>query len=376
MSKSNRVVLLISDQRIFPDHVNIDHYMNRIAKERVSSAIVSCCKVALLPYPCKEIDVNALTYALSDIDAIEIIYHDLFIDVNAMKSRIMSLINKYIYVDNKVNICCSFEALDPTDLDPTEYPSQNMDDLFKFYSKKDNENKKVAADTVTNDNHDKKSEEVRYKVIDEEPKKKPKEIIALIGSRKFIDTFKEVSDKLSSKGNIVFIPEIFCEDIENLDDKTIHSFEELYNLKIKMSNKVLVINKDGYIGKDTKREIDYAVSLGKPIEYYEPPIKKPIENPINVFKTDIKHCNNQKIITAAVNFVESSYKYMRPWAEITQEVLNGKLSTSLRNIYTDEGIAELSKRPIDELTPLEIMLLLYKKVIEHPDEYDIKELQK
>ena len=67
---------------------------------------------------------------------------------------------------------------------------------------------------------------------------------------------------------------------------------------------------------------------------------------------------------------------MRPWAEITQELLNGKIPSSLKNLLTDDAITELSKRPIDELTPLELMMLFYKKIMEHPDTYNIKELMK
>ena len=39
--------------------------------------------------------------------------------------------------------------------------------------------------------------------------------------------------------------------------------------KIDLADEVFVINKDGYIGESTKREIEYAKAKGKPIFYSE-----------------------------------------------------------------------------------------------------------
>ena len=44
--------------------------------------------------------------------------------------------------------------------------------------------------------------------------------------------------------------------------------------KIRMADTVLIINCEGYIGKQTQREIEFAKSLGKPIVYLEQPEDK------------------------------------------------------------------------------------------------------
>jgi len=36
-----------------------------------------------------------------------------------------------------------------------------------------------------------------------------------------------------------------------------------------MADEVLIINCEGYIGEQTKREIEFAKSLGKPVKYLE-----------------------------------------------------------------------------------------------------------
>jgi len=46
--------------------------------------------------------------------------------------------------------------------------------------------------------------------------------------------------------------------------------DELHFRKIDLADEVFVINKNGYIGKSTQKEIEYATKLGKPIKYLEP----------------------------------------------------------------------------------------------------------
>lgn len=48
---------------------------------------------------------------------------------------------------------------------------------------------------------------------------------------------------------------------------TVKLLKDLHFKRIEMADEILVINKDGYIGSDTKAEIDYAVNLGKKVAY-------------------------------------------------------------------------------------------------------------
>ncbi len=47
------------------------------------------------------------------------------------------------------------------------------------------------------------------------------------------------------------------------------TLDELHFRKIDLCDKVFVVNKNGYIGDSTKKEIEYAEKLGKPVEYLE-----------------------------------------------------------------------------------------------------------
>jgi hypothetical protein len=46
--------------------------------------------------------------------------------------------------------------------------------------------------------------------------------------------------------------------------------DKIHLRKIDMADELFVINVDGYIGDATRREIEYAKSLGKPVRYLEP----------------------------------------------------------------------------------------------------------
>lgn len=45
--------------------------------------------------------------------------------------------------------------------------------------------------------------------------------------------------------------------------------DELHLDKIRMADEVLVINRGGYVGESTGREVEFARSLGKPIRWME-----------------------------------------------------------------------------------------------------------
>lgn len=50
---------------------------------------------------------------------------------------------------------------------------------------------------------------------------------------------------------------------------TKEALDELHKRKIDLCDWVFVINSQGYIGDSTRSEIEYAESLGKPVEYLE-----------------------------------------------------------------------------------------------------------
>lgn len=99
-------------------------------------------------------------------------------------------------------------------------------------------------------------------------------VITVCGSFKFKDEIMKIAAKMELEGNVCLIP-IFPSN----DSKDIFNEEELMILgkmhkeKIKLSDTILVVNVNGYIGNSTRSEIEYAKSLNKEIIYYTDLIK-------------------------------------------------------------------------------------------------------
>jgi hypothetical protein len=96
-------------------------------------------------------------------------------------------------------------------------------------------------------------------------------IVCLCGSSRFRDAYEQANRRETLQGKIVLSIGMFGHQ-EGLDmDGPIKAMlDELHLRKIDLANEILVLNIDGYIGQSTKREIEYAASLGKPIRWWEP----------------------------------------------------------------------------------------------------------
>ena len=77
------------------------------------------------------------------------------------------------------------------------------------------------------------------------------------------------SRKLALEGNCVLTPVYpILEDFERTEEQ-LKKLKEAHFKRIELSDAIFVINKDNYIGKSTKLEIEYAEKLGKEIIYLE-----------------------------------------------------------------------------------------------------------
>lgn len=95
-------------------------------------------------------------------------------------------------------------------------------------------------------------------------------IITVCGSMKFIKEIMEISEKMELMGNCM-LPPIYPTK-NNKDDYTkdeLLMFNKMHKEKIKLSDAILVVNVDNYIGNSTKSEIEFAKSLNKEIIYYK-----------------------------------------------------------------------------------------------------------
>lgn len=93
--------------------------------------------------------------------------------------------------------------------------------------------------------------------------------ITLCGSTKFKEEFVQLNRDLSKKGHVVYSVSCFGHSGDTLTEEEKITLDLVHLRKILESDAIYVINKDGYIGFSTKREIEWATMLGKSIYYME-----------------------------------------------------------------------------------------------------------
>ena len=112
--------------------------------------------------------------------------------------------------------------------------------------------------------------------IHESPVKKY-EVVTLCGSTRFKDEFYKEQKRLTLEKKIVISVGLFGhsgdEEVwENIDEgtmtKTKEMLDDMHKRKIDMSDAIMVIDIDGYIGESTKKEMEYAKNQGKSIFFY------------------------------------------------------------------------------------------------------------
>lgn len=94
-------------------------------------------------------------------------------------------------------------------------------------------------------------------------------VITLCGSLKFKKEMMETAEKMGLEGNCILTPVYpILENFERTEEQ-LRKLKEAHFKRIELSDAILVINKDNYIGKSTELEIEYAEKLGKEIIYLE-----------------------------------------------------------------------------------------------------------
>lgn len=103
-------------------------------------------------------------------------------------------------------------------------------------------------------------------------------VYTLCGSSRFPEAFHLANMHLSMMGHVVISLGLFGHADQPTGAKFLTSdgneasqekqlLDQLHYRKIDLSDAIFVINVGGYIGSSTKREIAYAESLGKQVEY-------------------------------------------------------------------------------------------------------------
>lgn len=93
-------------------------------------------------------------------------------------------------------------------------------------------------------------------------------IITLCGSLKFQKEMMIVAEKMALEGNCILT--LVYPTLENLkrSEEQLQKLKEEHFKRIELSDAILVINVNNYIGNSTSLEIQYAKELGKEIIYY------------------------------------------------------------------------------------------------------------
>ena len=100
-------------------------------------------------------------------------------------------------------------------------------------------------------------------------------IVCLCGSTRFSQAWQDANLYETLAGRIVLSIGCNTRSDEQLASEAGLTIDKqmldiLHLFKIDMADEILVLNVGGYVGESTRREIEYAHRLGKPVRWLEP----------------------------------------------------------------------------------------------------------
>ena len=99
-------------------------------------------------------------------------------------------------------------------------------------------------------------------------------IITLCGSLKFKKEMMEIAEKMALLGNCILTPIYpIIENVKRTEEQLVKLKEEHFK-RIELSDAILVVNVNNYIGDSTSLEIEYAKKLEKEVIYYTELLRK------------------------------------------------------------------------------------------------------
>ena len=93
-------------------------------------------------------------------------------------------------------------------------------------------------------------------------------VVTLCGSLKFQKEMMTVAEKMALEGYWILTPVYSVSEKIDITKKQLINLKEAHFKRIELSDAILVVNINNYIGDSTNLEIDYAKKLGKKIIYY------------------------------------------------------------------------------------------------------------
>ena len=96
-------------------------------------------------------------------------------------------------------------------------------------------------------------------------------VVTICGSMRYAKEMMQISEELELKKGYVVIQCIYNVDGKKYEgDNNFAILDRLHKKKIDISDAIYVVNIDGYIGENTKNEIEYAKQNNKEVIYHEP----------------------------------------------------------------------------------------------------------
>ena len=98
-------------------------------------------------------------------------------------------------------------------------------------------------------------------------------VITICGSLKFQDEIMKVAEKMALDGNCILTSTYPVLENIQITEEQLTKLKESHFKRIELSDAILVVNINNYIGNSTNLEIEYAKKLKKEIIYYTDLIK-------------------------------------------------------------------------------------------------------
>lgn len=98
-------------------------------------------------------------------------------------------------------------------------------------------------------------------------------VVTLCGSTRFEADFLALTERLTLAGYVVLGPGLYrLPDLAGYDwaadpDDLMGRLAAVHLEKVRMADEVYVVDPGGYVGESTRREVEYAESLGTPVRY-------------------------------------------------------------------------------------------------------------
>lgn len=94
-------------------------------------------------------------------------------------------------------------------------------------------------------------------------------VVTICGSMRYSKEMIKISEELEIKQGYAVIQCVYSVEGLKCEGVDASMLAKIHRRKIDISDGIYVVNIDGYIGKSTRNEIEYAIKNGKDVMYHE-----------------------------------------------------------------------------------------------------------